>query len=353
MAETAAAAMELPPPRVIPVIRPPGALPRRRFFSDMPDKGLFGLAAFIGFAAICALKVAGANADLVAVLAVALMVAYGMLAYRIPMVQMRLDRLGDNFYYLGFILTLASLSAALLQLRSGTEIDELLGSFGIALVTTIVGIAGRVMFVQLRGEIDDIEEQVRRDLAATSAELRAQLSASMREFETFRIGLLQTLNETAQDFALAREKRDAQVDIHAREASERLAGATTELHKQLNAVLREFEAFRTELGKASQKQVEQIEALAIASAEKVDAAFEASGANAQNVAKLVHKVAQGVDQAVRRLSSLEMPGQLLNVQFEKFARELEVMMTRLSAVVETATRQNHNQRRRSRWFGRK
>jgi hypothetical protein len=34
---------------------------------------------------------------------------------------MRLDRLGDNFYYLGFIYTLASLTAALLQLRGGIE----------------------------------------------------------------------------------------------------------------------------------------------------------------------------------------------------------------------------------------
>ena len=87
---------------------------------------------------------------LVAGSAVALMVAYGLIAYRIPDVQIRLDRLGDNFYYLGFIFTLASMSAALIQLRAEPNIEAILGSFGIALITTIVGVAGRVLFTQMR-----------------------------------------------------------------------------------------------------------------------------------------------------------------------------------------------------------
>ena len=50
-------------------------LPRRRFFSDMPDKGLFALVAVLGFASILLLKVRGTNADLVATGAVILMIA--------------------------------------------------------------------------------------------------------------------------------------------------------------------------------------------------------------------------------------------------------------------------------------
>src|ERR1700722_8663711 len=139
-------------------------LPRRRFFSDMPDKGLFALVAVLGFASILLLKVRGTNADLVATGAVILMIAYGFTAFQFRRVRLRPDRLGDNFYYLGFVYTLASLSAALLQLRGGAKIEELLGSFGIALFTTIIGIAGRVLFVQMRGDIDDVEDEVRGNL---------------------------------------------------------------------------------------------------------------------------------------------------------------------------------------------
>src|SRR5258707_5158375 len=166
-------------------------LPRRRFFSDMPDKGLFALAAVLGFTAILLFKIRGFDTDLVAAGAVVLMIAYGFIAFQFRRVRLRPDRLGDNFYYLGFVYTLASLSAALLQLRGGARIEELLGSFGIALFTTIVGIAGRVLFVQMRGDIDEVEDEVRRDLLSTSADLRAQLNITLAEFETFHTGVQQ------------------------------------------------------------------------------------------------------------------------------------------------------------------
>src|SRR5262245_21944884 len=106
------------------------ALPRRRFFDDMPDKGLFAIVALSGFAVIVLLKTyTPVPSVLVAALGVAAMVAYGFVAFRMPTVQIRPDRLGDNFYYLGFIYTLGSLCAALLQLRSNPEIEELLGNF--------------------------------------------------------------------------------------------------------------------------------------------------------------------------------------------------------------------------------
>ena len=174
-------------------------LPRRRFFDDMPDKGLFALVAVVGFAGILLFKLQDFNGGYVACAAVALMVIYGLAAFQFRKVKMRPDRLGDNFYYLGFIFTLASLSAALLQIQihKSASIDDLLGSFGIALFTTIVGVAGRVLFVQMRGDIDEVEDEVRRDLLKASADLRAQLSLTLAEFETFHTGVKQVAEKTA------------------------------------------------------------------------------------------------------------------------------------------------------------
>jgi len=174
-------------------------LPRRRFFDDMPDRGLFAIVLIGGFVAIIFLKTSThVPALFVMIGAVAAMFVYGLIAYRLPLVSLRPDRLGDNLYYLGFIFTLASLSAALLQLRSGSGFEELLGNFGIALVTTVAGVAGRVLFAQMRGEIDEVEERVRRDLMAASADLRSQLIGSLREFETFQKGVLQAATEAIQ-----------------------------------------------------------------------------------------------------------------------------------------------------------
>lgn len=195
-----------------------GLLPRRRFFNDMPDKGLFALVAVAGFGGILFFKLRQFDGNYVACAAVMCMLAYGVLAFRFRRVRMRPDRLGDNFYYLGFIFTLASLSAALLQIQiqKNTSIDDLLGSFGIALFTTIVGVAGRVLFVQMRGDIDEVEDEVRRDLLSASADLRAQLSLALAEFETFHTGVRQaadkaaTQSDTVTEDAISSIKRVAE-----------------------------------------------------------------------------------------------------------------------------------------------
>ena len=200
------------------------ALPRRRFFSDMPDKGLFAAVALAGFIGIMVLKTLldlECRIDSGA-LAVAIMLAYGFVSFQLPAIQMRPDRLGDNFYYLGFIYTLASLSAALLELQYNPQIGDLLGNFGIALVTTVVGVAGRVLFVQMRGEIDDVEERVRRDLVAASADLRSQLILALREFETFYAGVLQATDEVAGKAARRVERQIGEIGTVAGKAANRL-----------------------------------------------------------------------------------------------------------------------------------
>jgi hypothetical protein len=217
-------------------------LPRRRFFNDMPDKGLFALVAVLGFAAILLLKVRGIDTDLVAGGAVVLMVAYGFIAFQFRRVRLRPDRLGDNFYYLGFVYTLASLSAALLQLRGGARIEELLGSFGIALFTTIVGIAGRVLFVQMRGDIDDVEDEVRRNLLSTSADLRAQLNITLAEFETFHTGVQQAARKAAEQSTTAAQDAISNISRVANAAAENIdkafAHEAEKLHSFEQAVLR-------------------------------------------------------------------------------------------------------------------
>jgi hypothetical protein len=224
----------------------PGAshpLPRLRFFDDMPDKGLFALVALAGFAAVLWLKVRRHDPETVAIVAVGFMVGYGLIAYNIPAVRFRLDRLGDNFYYLGFIYTLASMAAALIQLRESIQIEPILGSFGIALITTIVGVAGRVMLVQMRSEIDDVEEQVRRDLLNVSKDLRAQLALTLREFETFATAIRQTAEESTKQSAAAAQQQVELIASVAQRASGEIKTAF-EAHRpnsqELHTLLKEL-----------------------------------------------------------------------------------------------------------------
>ncbi len=173
----------------------PQKVKKRNFVSDIPDRGLFLVVSMGGFAAIIAAKLYHYNPQHVSIAAVVLMCVYAAVAYRMPKVSLRPDRLGDNFYYLGFIFTLASLSAALIELKQKFDVQSILGSFGIALATTIVGIAGRVIFVQMRTEIDEIEAETRRNLLDSSDSLRDVINRSISEFQILRTSMLQAAQE--------------------------------------------------------------------------------------------------------------------------------------------------------------
>jgi hypothetical protein len=273
-------------------------LPRRRFFNDMPDRGLFAAFALAGFIAIVFLKTeVSIPSRIVAGLSVSAMLLYGVTAWRLPAVQLRPDRLGDNFYYLGFIYTLASLSATLLEIETASHIDELLGNFGIALTTTILGVAGRVLFVQMRGELDDIETAVRRDLAAASADLRAQLVLCLREFETFQTAVFQASTETVKKVTA--------------EAQESVRKQTAENTAQL----------------------------------------ETAAAEIRRQAELMGQMLIRVNRALGDLpvmGTLELPSERLEKQIASFARRIEELVAQLEAVTGKVGR--HKNIRRRRWY---
>jgi hypothetical protein len=278
-------------------------LPRRFFFDDMPDKGLFAGVATLGFVLILVLKIEALGPELVCALAVALMLAYGVAAYRIPSVRLRLDRLGDNFYYLGFIYTLASLSAALVQMRNGIEIDAVLGNFGVALITTIVGIAGRVVFVQMRSEIDDVEEVIRRDILEAASALKGQLSGAIEDFDTFRTGLRQIAKETLQESA--------------------------------------------DYGTA---HIQKIAAVAEAAAARINTAFDEKKLYGEELIKVNIKLAAAVDDLMFRMEKVDLPTEHLASRLNSFTSALEQYLQQLGKAVSAVVNLATPKRRRWRWW---
>ena len=299
-------------------------LPRRRFFNDMPDKGLFALIAVMGFTGILYFKVRGSDADYVAGGAVALMIAYGFIAFQFRRVRLRPDRLGDNFYYLGFIYTLASLSAALLQMRRGAPIDDLLGSFGIALFTTIIGVAGRVLFVQMRGDIDEVEDEVRKDLLNASADLRAQLNITLAEFETFQTGIQQATRKAAEQSAAT-----AQKDLN----------ASADVREQLNLTLAELETFKAGVQRTAEKAAEQSAAdaqdtisnigrVANAAAENIDRAFSREADKLHSFEQAAVRIEKGLKDLTVEISD----------RVHDLADGIDKMVTQLAAAVDFVRR---------------
>lgn len=121
--------------------------------------------------------------------------------------QIREDRAGDNLYYLGFIFTLVSLGHALFILDDGEDsAQKLITDFGIALTTTIFGLALRVFLNQLREDPIETERTAREELALTVGELRATLGGMVQDVNTYRRTVEQSIVELNKETETAIEK---------------------------------------------------------------------------------------------------------------------------------------------------
>jgi hypothetical protein len=129
----------------------------------------------------------------VAIFAVVLMWAFGFWENRYK--QGKEDRLGDNLYYLGLTYTLVSVAHALYEFTGVANVDRLVSDFSVALLTTLVGIVGRVLLYEKHAsagapaEIDDAIFQ-----------LRIETEGAVKQMQEFRHGLalhLQQATDTA------------------------------------------------------------------------------------------------------------------------------------------------------------
>ncbi len=191
----------------------PKAVARRSFFQDTPDRGLFLAFAAGGFGLVLLMKLSGTPPLAAAVTAVGVLVAYGVLTWRIPHYRLHPDRLGENCYYLGFLFTLASLSAALIAINQadvtdrGAVIERIIADFGVALFSTIAGVAARVAFMQIRREVEDLEEEIRNDLSGVASALKDNLWLAVTDIESFRLRVRQVMTQEME--ALVGEQAEA------------------------------------------------------------------------------------------------------------------------------------------------
>lgn len=127
--------------------------------------------------------------------AILLMSTYTVFVTVVPATKLRTDVAADNVYYLGFLYTLTSLAVAL----TINEPDAILSNFGVAIVSTLIGIAARVGLNQLRIDPNEIEEASRLELADATRKVRAELHETIRQMSDFRSVSLQVLTEGYED----------------------------------------------------------------------------------------------------------------------------------------------------------
>lgn len=183
-----------------------GRIVHRNRLSNAPDQALFFGFFIVGAASIVVFRLRAVSEYVVILVPVGLMFVYAGIAWASKRFRAREDRVGDNLYYLGFLFTLVSLSFTLWQfnsISSSGNIDFVISNFGVALATTICGLALRVLFNQMREDPVVYEREARMELAEAASAVKAQLDDVAIRMADFMRRVTQQMEEGVSDMTTA------------------------------------------------------------------------------------------------------------------------------------------------------
>lgn len=155
-----------------------------------------------------------------------------MLLYVFGIVRIKSDLpvsiVGDSYYYLGFILTLIALVASLLSLSMNSDVDinSIVGSFGAALVTTIIGLVARLVLTSFTIQAKERRERLENDIERSLTTFSAQL-------ETLTLEVVSSITKVHTEAKVALETTLLKYD----ELNEKVASSFEKVHSDTSDVL--------------------------------------------------------------------------------------------------------------------
>ena len=322
-----------------------GAFTRDGWWSQERDRWIFFGFFTIGVVFILVFKTLVGDQIVVTVLPCLFMLFYACLQWDIGAWEPKPDANGDNLYYLGFLYTLTSLGHALYRFSTDQEDTEVIvTNFGIAISTTILGMALRILLG--RPGIDDspaVETSARRDLASTARRLRAELAYTAAEFQGFR-------EELEQDFKSFRGRLAQDGDqAHA------VVSKTLDRAMGLERAIESFEtgtrmAVETIVDRAGELERSAVALTAFEGAvERLDArttsAVEAIGSHSDALGAGVESVGESLQSQAERLRGVDFGQGLIDAAATASARlqaaverSAERVDTRIDSLFEDAER---------------
>lgn len=234
---------------------PAGKRIYRNPFTDIQDQVLFFGLFLLGAIGILTLKGWGYSQPTVTIFPLSLMILYAGIALATKRYRIREDRVGDNMYYLGFLFTLVSLGYALYVYDPyGSGVETIITNFGIAISTTILGLAGRVFFNQMREDPVEYEKEARYALAEASGALRSQLGEISIDVSVFKRKLVQIMEEGVVDISNSAKTSMA-------ETVQKVSSSSDEVLRSIQVAFQAFTDHSTNLNEAASKNVKALQSL--------------------------------------------------------------------------------------------
>jgi hypothetical protein len=274
------------------ITAPPGLLSGVLFFAMV----------IAGAGYIALAKLYDVTAVFVTLVPVCIMVGYAILLGLARLFRLRDDQSGDNLYYMGFLFTLTSLAVSLYQFRT-TEAaaDQIVQNFGIAIASTIAGIALRIFFNQMRRDPIEVEHAARLELADAARKVKRELEGTVLEFSFFRRATQQSLAEAVEE-----------INTQLKDANERIVG--------------QLDAFATTSSKpleeASKKSGDTILHLNARISEALENAVGRITNEVGQLSRTTERIITSFESIVSKLSSLQTPDHIIEIKLSPMIQGL-------------------------------
>ncbi|MGO7374749.1 methyl-accepting chemotaxis protein [Rhizobium ruizarguesonis] len=269
---------------------------------------LFVFLTLIGSAVIWLGKVWGLDIALITAIPVAMMFLY-MGVNMLPGLRVHSEQAGDNLYYMGFIYTLTSLGVSLYKFTGEASIEDVVRNFGIAIISTVTGIALRIFFNQMRRDPADIEKAVRHELAEMTRRVRSELDNSAMEFSSYRRTSNQMLSEGFEEIARQAEKNGEAVRAAIEAMSAKAVESIQTTSKQLLTTLEESHKNVALLSETNATNVVQL------SRQMEDLATVMTNKSKQ--------LSEAVDNVIQKYAAARSPDELLRIELSPAVESLK------------------------------
>ncbi len=267
---------------------------------------LFGTFVVLGVAFIIVAKVQFALSPWLALgVPVLIMVAYALIVH-LPALRLRDDQTGDNLYYMGFLFTLTSLGVALYQFSSEGSAEQIVRAFGIAIASTIAGIAMRILFAQMRKDPVEVERDARLELAEAARRVRRELDATVIELSNFRRHTTQSLDDGFKDVRTRVENISTSLLKSVEEIVERSRNPLIDASKASSELL----------GTMGQTTATKLDGFADTMTANLDKSATALASENARLTQSVAAMAQTLDGMAKKLHDMQTPEKVIEVKLE-------------------------------------
>ncbi|MFC4352284.1 hypothetical protein ACFOW6_12110 [Fodinicurvata halophila] len=302
--------------------------------SSFVDKYAFFLIFAIGAAGVIFLR---AYYDIeyiyIIILPLALMLLYLVVCHFSRRLRLRPDQIGDNIYYLGFLYTLVSLAVALYYFSEEEALEHIISNFGIALGTTILGVALRVVMHQMREDPIDAEQEARSELVEASSKLRSELSSITTQFSSFSHAMRQSVEEAMESVGQSAQSVLRESTEEFRQSTEQLSETSKRVTEDIAATSEEYNKRAKALNSASRRQVTAVEKIA----DRLESIEIPENYIANKVSDLTEQHQRALEEQLSQF------GQTLSSQIEESSRQtfdaMQELTKRQKEVYETFTGQ--------------